>query len=169
MKPIEFPIRLFNATDRVIASLPAWLPLLGLRLALAIPFWRSGLTKWDGFLNLSTGARYLFTEEFRLHLFGQPFPYPMPLTMAFLAGVGEVVLPVLLVLGIATRHAALGIAVMTIIIQLTVPDGLINFHLPWFVMALALMRYGAGAVSLDAALGALAARSTGGDRVAQGS
>lgn len=168
MKLTDLPMRAFRATDKAIARLPEWLPLLGLRLALAIPFWRSGLTKWDGFLNLSNGARYLFTEEFRLHILGQAIPYPMPLTMAFLAGIGEVVLPVLLVLGLATRHAALGIALMTIIIQLTVPDGLINFHLPWFVMALALMRFGGGRVSMDALLGVLLKRTDARSRLAQG-
>ena len=45
-------------------------------------------------------------------------------------------LPILLVLGLGTRFAALGILCMTAIIQLTVPDGWANFHLPWAAMAL---------------------------------
>ncbi|WP_338722337.1 DoxX family protein [Devosia sp. XK-2] len=141
--------------DTGLGSVPSALPLLALRVALAIPFWRSGLTKWDGFFNLSTGARYLFEQEFRLHILGQAFPYPAPLAMAFLAGIGELVLPVLLVLGLGTRLAALGIIGMTIIIQLTVPDGLVNFHLPWFAMALALLVYGGGTLSADRLLGGL--------------
>ena len=147
------PEQLIARADRLLAAIPAALPLLLLRVALAIPFWRSGLTKWDGFLNLSSGARYLFTEEFRLHIFGQAFTYPAPLTMAFLAGLGEVILPVFLVLGLGTRFAALGILGMTIIIQLTVPDGLVNFHLPWFAMALVLVVYGGGALSTDRLIG----------------
>ena len=147
------PEQLVTRANRLLAAVPAALPLLLLRLAIAIPFWRSGLTKWDGFLSLSSGARYLFTEEFRLHIFGQAFAYPAPLTMAFLAGLGEVVLPVLLVLGLGTRFAALGILAMTVIIQLTVPDGLVNFHLPWFAMALALVVYGGGALSADRLIG----------------
>jgi putative oxidoreductase len=147
------PEQLIARADRLLGAIPAALPLLLLRVALAIPFWRSGLTKWDGFLNLSSGARYLFTEEFRLHIFGQAFAYPAPLTMAFLAGLGEVILPVLLVLGLGTRFAALGILGMTVIIQLTVPDGLVNFHMPWFAMALALVVYGGGALSADRLIG----------------
>lgn len=147
--PLHLALRVHDAGDRLIASVPHWIAPLGLRLALAIPFWRSGMTKWDGFLNLSSGARYLFEQEFRLHIFGQAFAYPFPLTAAFFAGVGEVVLPVLLVLGLFTRFAALGILLMTAIIQLTVPDGWLSFHLPWAVMALALMAHGGGAVSLD--------------------
>jgi putative oxidoreductase len=147
------PEQIVARADRLLAAIPAALPLLLLRVALAIPFWRSGLTKWDGFLNLSSGARYLFTEEFRLHIFGQAFAYPAPLTMAFLAGLGEVILPVLLVLGLGTRFAALGILAMTVIIQLTVPDGLVNFHLPWFAMAGALVVYGGGTLSVDRLIG----------------
>ena len=77
--------------------------LLALRIALAVPFWRSGLTKWDGFLQLSDSARLLFTEEFRLHIFGREIPYPMPGVFAHLSGMAEICLPILLVLGLGTR------------------------------------------------------------------
>ncbi|HEV7346614.1 MAG TPA: DoxX family protein [Devosia sp.] len=150
--------KLYLGADRAIAAIPAAIALLALRVALALPFWRSGQTKWDGFLNLSSGARYLFEQEFKLHLFGQALAYPFPLAAAFLAGIGEIVLPVLLVLGLGTRVAALGILVMTIVIQLTIPDGLINFHLPWAAMALGLMAFGAGRLSLDAVATAVRAR-----------
>lgn len=133
--------------------------LLLLRVALAIPFLRSGLTKWDGF-NLSAGARYLFTEEFKLHLFWGTYAYPAPILMAYLAAIGEIVLPVLLILGLATRLSAAGILIMTIVIQLTLPDGLINFHLPWAAMALALAAYGGGTLSADRLLAAIRPRTT---------
>jgi putative oxidoreductase len=135
-----------------LAAIPASLPLLALRVALAVPFFRSGMTKWDGFLSLSDGAAFLFTEEFRLHLFGEMVPYPAPIVMAHLAGIGEILLPILLVLGLGTRFAALGILAMTAVIQLTVPDGWANFHLPWAAMALALVVYGGGKLGLDGLL-----------------
>jgi putative oxidoreductase len=135
--------------EALIASVPASLPLLALRFAIAVPFFKSGLTKWDGVLQLSNGAIYLFTQEFKLHVLGSEIPYPFPLTMATLSGIAEIVLPILLVLGLFTRFAALGILVMTAIIQLTVPDGWANFHLPWAAMALALMTFGAGRIALD--------------------
>lgn len=121
-----------------------------LRAALAVPFFRSGLTKWDGIGRLSDGARYLFAEEFRLHLFGQEFAYPFPTAMAWASACAEVALPVLLVLGLGTRAAALGLLAMTAVIQLTVPDGWANFHLPWAAMALAVATYGPGPFALDA-------------------
>ena len=92
---------------------------------------------------------FQFTQEFRLHVLGQQFPYPAPLLAATLAGIAEIVLPVLLVLGFGTRLAALGLLAMTALIQLTVPEGWANFHLPWAAMALTLLVLGGGAISLD--------------------
>ena len=132
------------------AAIPHWLPLIALRFAVAVPFFYSGLTKWDGFLQLSAGAQSLFTEEFRLHILGSEIPFPFPLAFATLSGIGEIVLPILLVLGLFTRFAALGILAMTAIIQLTVPDGWANFHLPWAAMALTLLTFGGGRLALDA-------------------
>jgi putative oxidoreductase len=123
-----------------------------LRVALAIPFFRSGLTKWDG-LSLSPSALYLFENEFRLHILGGAYPFPAPHLAALLSATGEIVLPVLLVLGLATRFAALGILAMTAVIQLVVPDGWLTYHLPWAAMALALIAIGPGALSLDRLIG----------------
>jgi putative oxidoreductase len=140
------------AAEGRLAALPLWPALLMLRIALAVPFFRSGLTKWDGFGTLSPGVVYLFTEEFRLHLGVATVPYPMPLAMAWLAGAAEIVLPALLVVGLLTRLSALGILAMTVVIQLTVPEGWTNFHLPWAAMALALVVLGGGLASIDAAM-----------------
>ena len=63
--------------ETLLSSIPAALPVLALRVALAVPFFKSGLTKWDGFLQLSGGARYLFTQEFRLHILRSPVPLPV--------------------------------------------------------------------------------------------
>ena len=123
---------------------------LALRVALAVPFIRSGLTKWDAPFRLSDNAVYLFSEEFRLHLFGAEVPYPFPATVALLSGCAEVGLPILLILGLGTRAAALALLGMTAIIQLTVPDGWANFHLPWAAMALGIACYGPGPLALDA-------------------
>src|SRR5260370_5323912 len=120
-----------------------------LRIALAVPFCKSGLTKWDGFLSLSPAAAFLFEDEFKLHIFGQAYDFPLPTTFAYLDSVAEIVLPVLLVIGLATRFSALGLLVMTGVIQLVVPEGWANFHLPWSGLALAIIALGPGALSLD--------------------
>jgi len=120
-----------------------------LRVALAVPFFKSGLTKWDGFLSLSPAAVFLFEDEFKLHIFGQAYDFPLPTAVAFLDGVAEIVLPVLLVVGLATRFSALGLLVMTGVIQLVVPEGWANFHLPWAALAVAIIALGPGRLSLD--------------------
>jgi len=135
--------------NALLAAIPKSLPLLALRCALAVPFFLSGLTKWDRFLHLSTGAHFLFEEEFKLHILGGEYPYPFPTLMATAAGIGEIVLPIFLVLGLGTRFAALGLLLMTAIIQLTIPDGWANFHLPWAAMALTLVVVGGGRIGLD--------------------
>lgn len=125
---------------------------LVLRVALAVPFWRSGILKWGGFLRLNDTAVTLFSDEFMLHLPGGPYHFPAPTVMAFLSGSGEIMFPILLVLGIGTRFAALGLLFMTAIVELTVPDGW-PVHLTWAAMALGIMAYGPGRISLDHLLG----------------
>lgn len=140
-------------TLALFGRFPISLTMLVLRVTLALPFWKSGLTKWDGWFTLSFGARALFTDEFKLHLLGAEYPFPAPALMAYASALAEVCLPVVLVLGLGTRYAALGLLVMTGIIQLTVPDGWQSFHLPWAAMALAILTFGPGKIALDYLLG----------------
>lgn len=147
-----------NASDveHAVEAVVAWLgqaaliiapPLL--RIALAVPFFKSGLTKWTGFLSLSPAAIYLFQDEFKLHIFGRAFDFPIPTVIAFLDGAAEIVLPVLLIVGLATRLSAVGLLIMTGVIQLVVPEGWANFHLPWAALAVAIVALGPGRLSLD--------------------
>jgi putative oxidoreductase len=140
-------------TGALFGLWPTSLTLLVLRVTLAMPFWLSGLTKWDGWFTLSFGATALFTDEYRLHWFGAQYPFPYPEYMALASAWAEIVLPVLLVLGLLTRYAAAGILAMTVVIQLTYPDGWRNFHLPWAAMALAILTFGGGKIALDWVLG----------------
>jgi uncharacterized membrane protein YphA (DoxX/SURF4 family) len=94
-------------------------------------------------------AIFLFKEEFKLHVFGRLIDYPLPVVTAWLSGVLEILLPILLVIGFATRLSAFGLLIMTAMIQITVPDGWANFHLPWAAMAMAIMSFGPGKISLD--------------------
>jgi len=136
-----------------VAASPSLVQLVS-RVALAVPFWRSGILKWSGFLTLSDTATTLFSDEFMLHLPGGPYHFPAPTVVAFLSGSGEVLFPILLILGLATRFAALGLLFMTAIVELTVPDGW-PVHITWAAMALGIIAYGAGRASLDHWLGKL--------------
>ncbi len=130
---------------------------LVLRIALAVPFWRSGILKWAGFLHLNDTAVLLFGDEFKLHLPGGPYSFPAPELMAFMSGTVEVLAPVFLVLGLGTRFAATVLLGMTGIVELTVPDGW-PVHITWAAMALALMRWGPGRLSIDHGIELLGSR-----------
>lgn len=149
----------------IVETLASWLGAIGLivappllRIALAVPFFKSGLTRWDGFLSLSPSTEFLFSEMFKLHILGNEYPFPMPEVVAYLVGMAEITLPILLVLGIGTRFVALALLMMTGVIQLTVPEGWANFHLPWASMALAIMALGPGRLSFDRLVGSVAKR-----------
>jgi putative oxidoreductase len=146
LRPIGLLIDRASRLVQAVAS-PSLVQLV-MRVALAVPFWRSGILKWDGFLKLSDTAVTLFSDEFMLHLPGGPYHFPAPAVMAFLSGCVEIMFPVLLVLGLGTRFAALGLLFMTLIVELTVPDGW-PIHLTWSAMALGIMAWGPGRISAD--------------------
>ncbi len=134
----------------------AWIGRLGVvaappvaRIALALPFLRSGLTRWDGYLSISAGTYYLFEEQFKLHLLGEVYDLPTPDILALITSSAEIALPALLLLGLGTRFAALGLLLMTGVIQLVFPDGWTNFHLYWAALALCVTALDPGPTSLD--------------------
>jgi len=124
------------------------LALLLTRVALAHVFWASGRTKVaeGSFVTLSDSARYLFETEY------SSVPLP-PWLAAHLALYAETVLPILLVLGLATRLSALGLMGMTLVIQIFVyPQSWWNPHALWLSMAALLVVRGGGLFSLDAVI-----------------
>ena len=145
-------LQLLGLVDKAIGVIraiarPSFVQLV-LRIALAVPFWRSGILKWSGFLQLNDTAVLLFSDEFKLHLPGGPYSFPAPEVMAFMSGSVEILAPIFLVLGLATRFAALALLVMTCIVELTVPDGW-PVHITWAAMALGIMAWGPGRLSVD--------------------
>ncbi len=142
-----------NSVERSVARLlPYSLVALALRLALGIPFWFSGLTKWVGFLKLSDTPVLLFQNEFKLHILGKAYDYPFPVAVAWGSSIAEIVLPVLLAIGLGTRLAAFGLLVMTALIQLTIPSGW-PIHATWAAMAAGVVLLGPGRLSVDGMLG----------------
>jgi len=139
-------VRWANAIIELIAQ-PS-LTQFVMRIALATPFWRSGINKWEGFLQLNDTAVLLFSDEFKLHLPGGPYSFPAPEATAFVVGSAEILFPILLVLGLVTRLAASALLVMTLVVELTVPDGW-PVHITWAAMALGIMAWGPGRLSLD--------------------
>lgn len=150
--PIAATNPLARLTGALFGLMPLSLTTLVLRIALALPFLRAGQTDWDDWFTLSFGVKARF-QDLRLHVFGAEYAFPQPDLMALGAGVAEVALPALLIIGLGTRYAALGLLVMTGVIQLTFPEGWANFHLYWASLALAIMTLGPGKAALDYLLG----------------
>lgn len=123
-----------------------WVGLLAARLLVARVFLLSGLTKWDGF-TIREDTFYLFSDEY----FGKyALPTPMINVFAVAASVAEIALPILLIFGLFTRAAALGLFVMTLVIQVFVyPDAWWPVHAWWAVVLFLIILHGPGAASLD--------------------
>ncbi|MGJ8529750.1 DoxX family protein [Maritalea sp.] len=138
-------LHMFGMPGALIASAA----LLWVRFFLGLPYWNSGWTKWSQFpISVNSSAKYLFTEEYRLHIFGAEIPFPAPELLAYFAGLGEVILPVFLIAGLFSRFAALGLLGMTIVIQLVYP-GAWMIHGSWALAALCIIIVGPGMFSID--------------------
>lgn len=82
-----------------------------------------------------------------------------PVLAAYLVSAAEFVLPVMLVLGLGTRFAALGLLIMTAMIQFYVlPEALWTTHVYWASLLMVLLALGAGRISLDTLIRAVACR-----------
>ena len=120
---------------------------LVIRFYIAKVFLLSGLSKlrdWDTTLTL-------FQEEYHV-------PVLSPELAAYLGTSGELVLPVLLVLGLATRFAAFGLtfvnlmAVVSYWHVLSMAEPALAQHVYWGVLILVVLLHGPGRISFDAML-----------------
>jgi len=126
-----------------LARIPTDFVQLAMRLGLAGIFWASARTKVTSGLTISDSTYFLFEEEYQLPFL--PVDIAVPLTTY-----AEHLLPIMLFLGLAARLSALGIFVMTLVIQIFVyPSAFMSTHLGWFAMALGVMSFGPGRWSLD--------------------
>jgi putative oxidoreductase len=132
---------LVASANVLMAAIPYWLVALITRVSIAAVFWRSGQTKVDGW-HLTDSTLFLFKDEYKLPLID-------PTLAAYLATFAEHFFPVLLVLGLATRFAALALLIMTLVIEIFVYPDAWPTHGTWAACFLILMTQGAGKLSLD--------------------
>jgi putative oxidoreductase len=150
------PFAAERAVLRPLDALRPWL-LLATRLYVGWQFLKSGwlkATSWDTTLGL-------FEEEYRVPL--------LPPDWAAVAGTaGELVFPVLLGLGLASRLAALGLGAVNVLAVVAYThvllmegfEAALGQHVLWGFMLAVLATCGPGALALDHALAA--ARRRGG-------
>jgi len=130
------------AVGALLGRVPIAIHQLLFRLAIAGVFLRAGLTKvqsWE-----STVA--LFRDEYKV-------PLLPPEVAATMASTVEIGCSALLLLGLASRLAALPMLGMILTIQIFVYPSAWPEHLVWGSILLFLLTRGAGAISLDRLIG----------------
>lgn len=132
------------ATLQALAAslLPASVQLLAARFAVAAIFFLSGRTKVEGWFTLKDSTVDLFRYEYMLPLVPPEIAAPM-------AALAEHALPILLVAGLFTRFAALGLLGMTAVIEIFVYPQAWPTHLSWAALLLPLIANGGGTFSID--------------------
>lgn len=142
-KTTALPARLIAIDQGLANTLNRLQPLAALlaRAYVAHAFFLSGLTKvrdWSVTL-------YLFQDEYHV-------PWLPPEVAAVMGTTGELALPVLLVLGLGGRFAALGLSVVNVIAVLSLSDiapAALQQHVTWGVLLAALALYGGGPWAVD--------------------
>lgn len=137
--------RLVGWITGMLERIPDTFVQLFARLAIAPVFWLSGQTKVDGWTIKDT-TFYLFRYEYQV-------PVLPPDLAAYMATAAEHAMPVLLVIGLATRFAALGLLGMTLVIQVFVYPEAWSLHALWGALLLVIVARGPGTWSLDRLIG----------------
>lgn len=142
------------------ALIPYALVALALRLVMARTFFFDGQTLIDGPRFAFHVHNFDFSVVLPLGLkpetitafFTQHAMLPMPPVLAaYVVGYAEFLLPIILVLGLGTRIAAIGLLVVTALIHVYVaPQALWSVHVYWASILMVLLALGPGPASADA-------------------
>lgn len=116
------------------------------RIYIGLIFWRSGVAKYEDMEATVENFDPVEDGDFTISFLPEFVPPEIP---AYLATAGELILPILLFVGLLTRIGALGLLVMTIVIQYFVPDFQSPEHYLWMIILMMLMGQGGSKISLD--------------------
>jgi len=117
---------------------------LGARIYLGHAFFKSGILRFKDWQNGN------FDNQIFLFELEHPVPGLDPTMAAYAATAGELILPILLVLGLFGRFAAVGLLIMTAVIEFTYIHS--TTHILWAFLAGMIFIKGPGKLSLDALL-----------------
>jgi len=143
--------RLIELLNRIPSSLVALLA----RVGIGATFWLSGQTKIEGLVLDPIGLHAEFgwphVSDSALELFRSEYALPLlpPELAATMAAFSEHLFPLLLVLGLGTRFAALALLGMTAVIEIFVYPDAWPTHALWAGALLYLVARGGGVLSLD--------------------
>lgn len=117
------------------------LALLGARFYVAWAFFASGLTK------LRDWESTLFLFEYEYHV-----PLLPHVPAAYLGTAAEIILPILLVIGLASRFSALGLFIVNIVAVISLEDiaaAAYAEHVLWGVLLLQVIIFSGGRLAID--------------------
>jgi putative oxidoreductase len=134
-----------KAVNRLFEYISAWIVQLLARVVVGLVFFKSGLTKIDGF-SIAPSTFVLFENEYQV-------PLIPPDIAAYMATAAELTMPLLLWVGLFSRLAATPLLIMTIVIEIFVYPLAYETHGLWATALLLIMIWGPGKVSLDYLLG----------------
>jgi putative oxidoreductase len=144
-------LRCIALLERIPHSLIALLA----RIGIGATFWLSGQTKIEGLVldpvNLQAQFGWPHVSEGAIELFRSEYALPLipPEVAAPLAAFSEHLFPLLLVLGLGSRFAALALLGMTAVIEVFVYPDAWPTHGVWAACLLYLVARGPGVVSID--------------------
>jgi putative oxidoreductase len=150
------------AVDSFVAAcafIPYALVALGLRFVMARVFFLDGQSRIEGPslpLNLhDSDLSVLLPMQVKADTITAfltqyaPLPVP-PVLAAYLLSYAEFILPIMLLFGFGTRIAALGMLIITAVIQIYVmPGALWTVHVYWAAILMVLIAQGPGQISVD--------------------
>src|SRR6478609_497033 len=143
----------------LLNRIPASVVALTSRVGIGSTFWLSGQTKIEGLVLDPIGLHAQFdwprVSEGALELFRSEYALPLlpPELAANLAAFSEHLFPLMLLLGLGTRFAALALLGMTAVIEVFVYPDAWPTHAVWAASLLYLVARGPGVLSLDHLLG----------------
>src|SRR5262249_39579840 len=132
------PILNFIRLREWLASFPLPILQLAMRIGVGAVFFKAGLLKYNSF-------------EFAVKLVEEEYKVPLldPTLAARMAMCNELIIPVFLFLGLATRVATLPLLGMILVIQIFVYPHAWTDHLLWGSILIFLLTRGPGMLSLD--------------------
>ncbi len=137
---------LYLAFCRLCTSGVAPIANLWGRIYVGLIFWNSGTAKFSDMEETVELFDPAEDGEFVISFLPESLPPEIP---AYMATVGELVLPIMLFIGLLTRFGAAGLLIMTVVIQFFVPGFEDHQHYLWMIILAMLIGYGGNKLSLD--------------------
>lgn len=136
--------KLYLAFGSLCSTVVSPLANLAARIYVGLIFWKSGVAKFEDLEETVENFDPAEDGDFVLSFLPESIPPEIP---AYMATFGELILPIMLFIGLFTRIGALGLLIMTVVIQVFVFP--LDLHYLWMIILALILGHGGGKISLD--------------------